>query len=277
MLTYLIIDVFKLGVTSMEFMKCFNETEPVPAEGIENALRLMEEGSLYRYNNCNIDISSDSDKSFEQEDGEAVSELARLEKEFCNYTGHKYAVGVNSCGSAMFLALKAVGVRKNDKVFTNSFTFTAVPSSIVHAGGVPIYVECDRRYVIDLGDLEEKIRTNPDVKYFLLSYMRGHISDLDRIKELCDAAGICLIEDCAHGLGAQWYDEQSGEHRHLGHHGRAACFSTQSYKMLIREKADLSPRMTEKSRHTAYWVQAHTRNCIIITSQDRPPTLSLNP
>jgi dTDP-4-amino-4,6-dideoxygalactose transaminase/SAM-dependent methyltransferase len=166
------------------------------------------------------------------EDNASVSELARLEEEFCSYTGHKYAVGVNSCGSAMFLTLKAVGVRQGDKIFTNSFTFTAVPSSIVHAGGVPVYVECDRRYIIDSDDFEEKIRSNPDVKYFLLSYMRGHISDLDRIKQLCDAAGICLIEDCAHALGARWYDEQSGEYRHVGHHGRAACFSTQSYKML---------------------------------------------
>ncbi len=216
----------------MKFIKCFNETESVPAEGIENALMLMEEGNLYRYNNCNIAMKSDNSESLEPEDHNSVSELARLEDEFRSYTGHKYAVGVNSCGSAMFLVLKAVGVQQADKVLTNSFTFTAVPSSIVHAGGIPVYVECDRRYIIDLDDFEEKIRSNPDAKYFLLSYMRGHISDLDRIKELCDAAGICLIEDCAHALGARWYDEKSGEQRHIGHHGKAACFSTQSYKML---------------------------------------------
>ncbi len=145
----------------MKFIKCFNETESVPVEGIENALRLMEVGNLYRYHNCNIDRPSDSDKNSEQEEKKSISELAWLEDEFCNYTGHKYAVGVNSCGSAMFLALKAAGVQKNDKVFTNSFTFTAVPSSIVHAGGVPVYVECDGRYIIDTEDLKEKIRAHP--------------------------------------------------------------------------------------------------------------------
>ncbi|MCB2261365.1 MAG: DegT/DnrJ/EryC1/StrS family aminotransferase [Candidatus Thiosymbion ectosymbiont of Robbea hypermnestra] len=39
-------------------------------------------------------------------------------------------------------------------------------------------------------------------------------------------------EDCAHSLGTKWYDRKSGQHRHIGHHGKSACFSTQSYKLL---------------------------------------------
>ena len=152
--------------------------------------------------------------------------MAKFESEFSSYTGHKYAIAVNSCGSAIFLALKALGVENEDKVLTNSFTFTAVPSSIVHAGGIPVYVECNSEYIIDLEDLKDKIQANPDVKYFVLSHMRGHISDLDRIKDICDQAGIYLIEDCAHSLGAEWNGDL------VGHHAQVACFSSQSYKLL---------------------------------------------
>lgn len=208
----------------MKFNKSFHETESVPAEGIENAVKLMEAGSLYRYNALALNAGELTEEN--------ASEVAKLEQEFADYTGHKYVIAVNSCGSAMFLAMKAAGVNEGDKVFSNAFTFTAVPSAIVHAGGVPVFVETDRHYVIDIDDFNSKIAQNPDAKYFLLSYMRGHIADVDRIKSICDEHGITLIEDCAHSLGTQWTDPESGKTTHIGHHSKAACFSSQSYKML---------------------------------------------
>lgn len=55
------------------------------------------------------------------------------ESEFAAYTGHKYCVGLNSCGSALFLALWAAGVQDGDTVLSNALTFNAVPSAIYHA------------------------------------------------------------------------------------------------------------------------------------------------
>ena len=158
------------------------------------------------------------------------------------------ALGVNSCGSAIFLALKASGVNVGDKILTNAFTFTAVPSSIVHAGGVPVYVECNAEYIIDLEDLKRKIELHPDAKFFVLSHMRGHISDLDAIKNICTQAGICLIEDCAHSLGAKWNETL------VGHHGEIACFSTQSYKMLNSGEGGLIA--TNNEQFAAYCILA---------------------
>ncbi len=199
----------------MKFSKDFKKPDPIPEKSISRAVELMKTGQLYRYSVLN-----------DESDDQLGTEVAKFESEFSSYTGHKYAIAVNSCGSAIFLALKALGVENEDKVLTNSFTFTAVPSSIVHAGGIPVYVECNSEYIIDLDDLKDKIQANPDVKYFVLSHMRGHISDLDRIKDICDQAGIYLIEDCAHSLGAEWNGKL------VGHHAQVACFSSQSYKLL---------------------------------------------
>lgn len=105
-------------------------------------------------------------------------------------------------------------------------TFTGVPSSIVHAGGIPLYVECNSEYVIDIEDLKRKVVDHPDANFFVLSYMRGHIPDLAAVKNICDRAGIYLLEDCAHSLGAEW------DGNLVRHHGKIACFSTQSYKLL---------------------------------------------
>lgn len=210
----------------VKFTKSFKTPDTIPKGGIEQVIKLMEKGRLYRYNFLNNFSDSTQDNKLNSEDDELATEVARLEYEFSLYTKHKYVIAVNSCGSAIFLALKASGVNPEDKVLTNAFTFTAVPSSIVHAGGVPIYVECNSEYAIDIEDLQLKIKAHPEAKFFVLSHMRGHISDLDAIKNICAQAGICLIEDCAHSLGAKW------DGKLVGHHGETACFSSQSYKIL---------------------------------------------
>ena len=99
--------------------KNIKQADPIPVEGQEGALDVMKKGTLYRYNVPTAE--------------ESVVSLC--EKELCDYTGHKYCVALNSCGSALFLALKCAGVKQGDKVLTNAFTFTAVPSAIEHAGG----------------------------------------------------------------------------------------------------------------------------------------------
>ncbi|MCW9048514.1 MAG: aminotransferase class I/II-fold pyridoxal phosphate-dependent enzyme [Gammaproteobacteria bacterium] len=200
---------------NMKFSKSFDTPNPIPAEAISNAISQMEHGMLYRYGHT-----------------DDISEVSKLEAAFGLYTGHKYVVAVNSCGSAMFIALKAMDIQPGEGVFTNAFTFTAVPSSIVHANANPVYIECNDQYVIDLQHFEEQIIRHPDVRFFILSHMRGHIAELDKIKALCDKNNIRLIEDCAHGLGKRWNVSDTDKDHFVGHHCEIACYSTQSHKML---------------------------------------------
>jgi dTDP-4-amino-4,6-dideoxygalactose transaminase len=75
--------------------------------------------------------------------------------------------------------------------------------------------------VIDLDDLAAKLDQS---KVLLLSHMRGHICDMERLMAMCDAAGVTVIEDCAHTMGAAWNGVPSGRW------GRFGCYSTQTYK-----------------------------------------------
>jgi dTDP-4-amino-4,6-dideoxygalactose transaminase len=184
--------------------------DPIPVEGQEAALQLMQTGRLYRYNVVKAE--------------EAL--VSQCEKEITDYTGHKYCVGLNSCGSAIMLMLKTTGLKQGGKVLSNAFTFGAVPSAIEHAGGKAVYVESTMDMVIDTEDLEEKLKANPDCKHVLISHMRGKVGDMDRIKELCDAYGAVLLEDCAHSLGVRYGD------KHSGHVGKVCAISSQSYKMI---------------------------------------------
>jgi len=63
------------------------------------------------------------------------STVSKCEVEIAKYTGHKYCVALNSCGSAIMLMMKCAGLQPGDEVLSNAFTFGAVPSAIEHAGG----------------------------------------------------------------------------------------------------------------------------------------------
>ncbi|SCM67241.1 DegT/DnrJ/EryC1/StrS family aminotransferase [Donghicola eburneus] len=189
------------------FTGSFTQQEPICEEGIAAAVEVMRHGRLHRYNTASGEISH----------------TALLEEEFAAFTGAKYALAVASGGYAIGAALRAAGVQHGDPVLTNAFTLAPVPGAIASVGGIPDLVEVTEDLVIDLDHLETKAATGQS-KYLLLSHMRGHICDMDRLMAICNAHGIIVIEDCAHTMGATFKGIQSGRHGLIG------CYSTQTYK-----------------------------------------------
>ncbi len=189
------------------FGKDLSTPEPIPEEAIERAVALMRSGRLHRYG----------------EQGSGYPEPSLLEQEYAAYVGSKYCVAVSSCGAAMFIALKALGVKPGDKVLTSTFTLAPVPGAIAHAGADAVLIETTADYMTDMADLERKAATS-GAKVFLLSHMRGHIADLEAVRAICDKYGIAIIEDCAHTMGAKW------DGRHTGTWGHIGCYSAQTYK-----------------------------------------------
>src|SRR6056297_1273693 len=187
------------------FTGSFTQQEPIPDEGIEAALDVMRSGRLHRYNLA----------------GDEVGETGLLEREFATYTGARYALAVASGGYAMSTALRAVGVRPGDHVLTNAFTLAPVPGAIASVGAVPVFVGVTEGLTIDLDDLAAKAG---QAKVLMLSHMRGHLADMDHLMAICREAGVTVIEDCAHTMGAAWNGVPSGRHGLIG------CYSTQTYK-----------------------------------------------
>ncbi len=178
--------------------------EPIPESAMAEVSRILQSGDLFRYTSENAPV-------------------ALLEQEFADLLGAKYALAVSSCSAALFLSLKALGLPRDARVMIPAFTFGAVPSAVVHADCQPVLCECGDNYRIDLDDFATKL---PGVDAVIISHMRGHTSDMDAIMQLCDAAGIPVIEDAAHSLGTTWHG------KNIGTIGKIGCFSFQSYKLL---------------------------------------------
>lgn len=207
----------------------FTQQEPIPESAIAAAVEVMRSGRLHRYNVA---------------PGEQ-SETALLEREFADYMGVPYCLAVASGGYALTAALKASGCTSGEAVLTNGFTLSPVPGAIIAAGGKAVLVEITENLVIDLEDLERKIRSS-GARKLMLSHMRGHLVDMDALMLICDAHDVLVIEDCAHTMGASWAGVKSGLH------GQVACYSTQTYKhinsgeggFIITRDEDIAARAT---------------------------------
>ncbi len=214
------------------FTGSFTQQPPIPEEGIAAALEVMRSGRLHRYNIA---------------DGEEP-EVALLEKEYAAWQGARYCLAVASGGQAMQIALRASGVKPGDKVLTNAFTLAPVPGAIAAVGAEPVLVEITGDLVIDLDDLAAKA-TASGARHLLLSNMRGHLADMDRLMQVAKANNLTVIEDCAHTMGATWNGRKSGNF------GLAGCFSAQTYKhmnageggLLTSDDAEFMARATMMS------------------------------
>ena len=224
---------------------------PIPPDGLAAAAAVLQSGRLFRY---------------------AGTEVAQLERQWAEYLGTRFALAVSSASSAIHLALLSTGLNPGDDVLVPAFTFSAVPSAVVHAGGRPVLVEVGADYRIDLDDLDA--RRTPRTSHLLLSHMRGHISDMDAIRAFCDRTGIVLIEDAAHALGVRW------DGRYAGTMGRAGCYSFQSDKiinggeggLLITDDEEVIVRAALQSGcYERYWRQHGFGNARFAELQNRLP------
>ncbi|WP_394155182.1 DegT/DnrJ/EryC1/StrS family aminotransferase [Loktanella salsilacus] len=191
------------------FTKSFTQQLPIPEDAIAAAVAVMRTGRLHRYNTAPGD----------------PGEVAELEREFALWQGQPYCLALASGGQAMQIAMRAAGVVPGDAVLTNGFTLAPVPGAIAAVGARAVLVEVTDDLVIDLDDLAAKAQAT-GARFLLLSHMRGHLCDMDRLMQIAADQNICVIEDCAHTMGARWNGRLSGSF------GTAGCFSTQTYKHL---------------------------------------------
>lgn len=179
--------------------------EPIPQTAKNKIDQYLNSGDLFRYTS-------------------KTSPVTDLERDFAKLLGVKYALSVSSCSAALFLSLESLGLPINSRIIIPAFTFAAVPSSIVNAKMQPVLVEVNDDFRIDIKDFSKKIDQNIDA--VMISHMRGHTSDMDKIIDICKEKNIPIIEDAAHSLGTLWNG------LNIGTLGDIGCFSFQSYKMI---------------------------------------------
>ncbi|MCI5503360.1 MAG: DegT/DnrJ/EryC1/StrS family aminotransferase, partial [Eubacterium sp.] len=141
-----------------------------------------------------------------------------FEKAFAKYCESKYCVGVGNGLDALFLALKALGIKEGDEVIVPSNTYIATALAVTYVGATPVFVEPDiRTFNIDPSRIEEAITDK--TKAIMPVHLYGQPCDMDPILEIAKKYGLFVVEDCAQAHGATYKGKV------IGSFGDAAGFS----------------------------------------------------
>ncbi len=153
-------------------------------------------------------------------------ETRNFEASLCAYTGARFCVAAPSGTLALFLALKACGLGRDDEVIVPDLTMAASATAVILAGGTVVFADIEPHTLcLDLDRVEQSITARTKAVMFVSLNGRSP-ADLASFVARCRDRGIKVIEDAAQSLGS-FHDG-----RHLGTIGDCGCLSFSSQKLV---------------------------------------------
>ena len=144
--------------------------------------------------------------------------LDSFEQKFKKFTKSKYAVGVSNATSALYLSLKALGIKKNDEVIIPDLTFAATANSVLQTGAIPVLADINEETLNISADSIIK-NISRKTKAIIPVHLAGTPCDMQKIMRIARSNSLKVVEDCAHGIGTSY------NKKHVGNFGNAGCFS----------------------------------------------------
>jgi 8-amino-3,8-dideoxy-alpha-D-manno-octulosonate transaminase len=135
-------------------------------------------------------------------------EARQFEKEFADYIGMNYCLTVSNGTTALQVALSALDVGPGDEVIMPGYFWVSTAGAVVRLGAIPVLTDVDDSMSIDPADLEKKISER--TKAVIVVHMGGVIGQIRKIMEICKAANIPLLEDCAQAAGSSQFGRMAG-------------------------------------------------------------------
>ena len=169
-------------------------------------------------------------------------EVEGFEKEFAEFCGAAYCVGVNSGTDALRFLLTAAGVQAGDIVITVPHTFIATTEAISQAGAQTEFVDIDRRtFTMDPDGLAQYLQTScaldsgtgrcihkklgRPVTAVVPVHLYGQMADMDPILDLAAKYKLMVIEDACQAHGAEYFSKKLKRWLKAGSVGHGAAFS----------------------------------------------------
>ncbi len=151
-------------------------------------------------------------------------QLQSFEKNLAEFTGTKYAVGLNSGYDSLHMSLRAAGIKPGDEVIVPAHTFVATCSAVVNVGATPILVDVTKDFNIDLDKIEEVITEK--TRGILPVHLSGYMADMPRIMAIAEKHNLVVVEDACQSLGSSINGKRAGSW------GLTGCWSFYPFKML---------------------------------------------
>lgn len=150
----------------------------------------------------------------------------QFEKMFREYKGSRFAMALNSCTAALHLSMLAIGIKPGDEVIVPTMTFAATANAVIHAGGKPVFADCEKDTMnIDPLDIERKITSK--TKAIIPVHFAGRACNMDAIMDIAKRYELKVVEDCAHAIETEYHGKKAGTFGDIG------CFSFYVTKNIV--------------------------------------------
>jgi dTDP-4-amino-4,6-dideoxygalactose transaminase len=171
------------------------------------------------------------------------NKVKAFEKSFSNFTGSKFAVGLNSGLDALIFSLISTGIKRGDCVATTSLSAYATALAIYHVGATPLFLDIDLETGLISYEELKKVIKKKKIKSLILVHLYGRIHpEIKKIIHLCKKEKISIIEDCAQSHGAKLNNFIAGSigdvaawsfypTKNLGSISDSGCITTSSKKI----------------------------------------------
>lgn len=205
---------------------------------------------------------------FAQEGEEMPSKVYCFEHEFETYLGSKHCIGMNSCTSALFAALSALGIGPGDEVIVPGYTFIASISAIAYVRATPILCEIDSSFTLDPEDVQRRITSR--TRAILAVHMLGAPCDMDSLTHIAKEYGIAIIEDVAQACGGEYKGQK------LGSIGKIGAFSLNIFKTITAGDGGVLATSDSKLYERAFAIHDHGSKPFRLGVADDESLLGLN-
>jgi len=145
------------------------------------------------------------------------NEVKEFEKEWAEYIGAKYCVGIASGLDALWMSFRILDIHEGDEVIVCANAYIACVMGITMNGATPIFVEPDEYDNIDADKIEAAITDR--TKAILAVHLYGEACDMTKIMDIAGRHNLKVVEDCAQSHGNHWNGKTVGTFGDIG------CFS----------------------------------------------------
>jgi dTDP-3-amino-3,4,6-trideoxy-alpha-D-glucose transaminase len=136
-------------------------------------------------------------------------ETEAFEREFADFLGVKYCVGVANGTEALTIALRALGVGEGDEVVVPALTFFATAEAVVNCGAIPVFCDVDPATMVMTAATAEPC-IGPRTRALIPVHLYGNPAPMDELRRLAAAHDVALLEDAAQAAGARYGGKMAG-------------------------------------------------------------------
>jgi perosamine synthetase len=174
-----------------------------------------------------------------------------FEKVFADYIGTKYGLATDSCTSALYLALKGVGIKPGTSVVVPVNTFVATANVVRLLGAKVLFCDSGEDGEIDVAKLETLLKVDNKIRCIIPVHLYGFSCNMEQICRLVKEFDLRMVEDCAQSVGAKFGDKR------VGSFGDAGCFSFYATKNITTGEGGMLVTNSEEVEKDAILMRNH--------------------